>query len=102
MPKISDSGSNRKKDIPLQWCPGGHSDNVGPAAYNMTLSERRAKSVMKYFVDKGVEAQRLTTKGFGFTQPAASNDTEQGRARNRRVELTPVKQTIRLSMTIQV
>jgi len=57
----------------------------------VNLSERRAKAVMQYFVDKGVEAERLTTKGFGFTQPAASNDTEQGRAKNRRVELTPVK-----------
>jgi len=69
----------------------GHTDNVGPAAYNMNLSERRAKAVMQYFVDKGVEAQRLTTKGFGSTNPAASNDTKEGRAKNRRVELTPVK-----------
>jgi OOP family OmpA-OmpF porin len=69
----------------------GHTDNKGSAAYNMTLSERRAKSVKKYFVDKGVEAERLTTKGFGFTKPAASNDTKEGRAKNRRVELTPVK-----------
>ena len=69
----------------------GHTDNRGSAAYNMTLSERRAKAVMKYFVDNGIEAERLTTKGFGFTRPAASNDTEQGRAKNRRVELTPVK-----------
>jgi OOP family OmpA-OmpF porin len=69
----------------------GHTDNTGSAAYNMTLSERRAKSVMNYFVDKGIESERLTTKGFGFTQPAASNATEQGRAQNRRVELMPVK-----------
>jgi OOP family OmpA-OmpF porin len=69
----------------------GHTDNKGSAAYNMTLSERRAKSVKKYFVDKGVEAERLTTKGFGLTKPAASNDTKEGRAKNRRVELTPVK-----------
>ncbi len=66
----------------------GHTDNVGPAAYNI---ERRAKAVKQYFVDKGVEAQRLTTKGFGSTNPAASNDTKEGRAKNRRVELTPVK-----------
>jgi OOP family OmpA-OmpF porin len=69
----------------------GHTDNTGTAAYNMNLSERRAKSVMKYFVDKGVEAERLTTKGFGLTKPAASNDTKEGRTKNRRVELTPVK-----------
>jgi OOP family OmpA-OmpF porin len=69
----------------------GHTDNKGSAAYNMTLSERRAKSVKKYFVDQGVEAERLTTKGFGLTKPAVSNDTKEGRAKNRRVELTPVK-----------
>ena len=69
----------------------GHTDNTGSAAYNMNLSERRAKSVMKYFVDKGVEAGQLTTKGFGFTKLAASNDTKEGRTKNRRVELTPVK-----------
>ena len=69
----------------------GHTDNKGAAAYNMGLSERRAKAVMKYFVDNGVEAERLTTKGFGLTKPAASNKTKEGRAKNRRVELTPVK-----------
>jgi len=80
-----------KKNPELKVEIDGHTDNMGSAAYNMNLSERRAKAVMQYFVDKGVEAERLTTKGFGFTQPAASNDTEQGRAKNRRVELTPVK-----------
>ena len=80
-----------KKNPEIKVEIDGHTDNRGSAAYNMNLSERRAKAVMKYFVDHGVEAQRLTTKGFGFTQPAASNDTEQGRAKNRRVELTPVK-----------
>ena len=69
----------------------GHTDNRGPATYNMNLSERRAKAIMKYFVDKGVEAERFTVKGFGLTKPAASNDTKEGRAKNRRVELTPVK-----------
>jgi OOP family OmpA-OmpF porin len=80
-----------KKNPAMKVEIDGHTDNVGPAAYNMTLSEKRAKSVMKYFVDQGVEAQRLTTKGFGFTRPAVSNDTKEGRAKNRRVELTPVK-----------
>jgi OOP family OmpA-OmpF porin len=80
-----------KKNPEIKVEIDGHTDNRGSAAYNMNLSERRAKAVMKYFVDHGIETQRLTTKGFGFTQPAASNETEQGRAKNRRVELTPVK-----------
>jgi OOP family OmpA-OmpF porin len=80
-----------KKNPEIKVEIDGHTDNVGPAAYNMMLSERRARSIMKYFVDHGVEAQRLTIKGFGFTKPAASNDTKEGRAKNRRVELTPVK-----------
>jgi OOP family OmpA-OmpF porin len=80
-----------KKNPEMKVEIDGHTDNIGSAAYNMNLSERRAKSIMKYFVDKGVAAERLTTKGFGFTKPAASNDTKQGRAKNRRVELTPVK-----------
>jgi OmpA-OmpF porin, OOP family len=80
-----------KKNPELKVEIDGHTDNIGSAAYNMNLSERRAKSIMEYFVDKGVEAQRLTTKGFGLTMPAASNDTKEGRAKNRRVTLTPVK-----------
>jgi len=69
----------------------GHTDNVGSAAYNMKLSENRAKAVMDYFVAKGIDPKRLATKGFGLTRPAASNDTKEGRAKNRRVELTPFK-----------
>ena len=80
-----------KKNPEIKVEIDGHTDNVGPAAYNMMLSERRARSIMKYFVDHGVEAERLTIKGFGFTKPAASNDTKEGRAKNRRVELTPIK-----------
>jgi OmpA-OmpF porin, OOP family len=80
-----------KKNPDLKVEIDGHTDNTGSATYNMKLSERRAKSVMKYFVDQGVEAERLTTKGFGFTRPAASNKTKKGRAKNRRVEFTPVK-----------
>jgi len=90
-PMLDEAVSILKKNPEIKVEIDGHTDNMGSAAYNMNLSERRAKAVMKYFVDKGVEAQRLTTKGFGFNKPAASNDTEQGRAKNRRVELTPVK-----------
>jgi len=80
-----------KKNPAIKVEIDGHTDNRGPSAYNMKLSERRANSVMKYFVDNGVEAERLTMKGFGLTKPAAGNDTKEGRAKNRRVELTPVE-----------
>jgi OmpA-OmpF porin, OOP family len=67
----------------------GNTDNIGTAKYNMKLSLRRANSVMKYLVNKGVAQSRLTIRGFGFSRPVATNDTEEGRALNRRVELTP-------------
>jgi OOP family OmpA-OmpF porin len=90
-PMLNEAVSILKKNPEIKVEIDGHTDNTGSAAYNMNLSERRAKAVMKYFVDKGVEAERLSTKGFGFTKPAASNKTKEGRAKNRRVELTPVK-----------
>lgn len=90
-PMLDEAALILKKNPEIKVEIDGHTDNIGSAAYNMNLSERRAKSVMDYFVDKGIESERLTIKGFGFTRPAASNDTEQGRAKNRRVELTPVK-----------
>ncbi len=90
-PMLDEAVSILKKNPELKVEIDGHTDNIGSAAYNMNLSERRAKAVMEYFVDKGVEAERLTTKGFGLTTPAVSNDTKEGRAKNRRVELTPVK-----------
>ena len=80
-----------KKNPKLNVEVDGHTDSTGPATYNLALSENRAKAVMKYFVDNGVNAAQLTVKGYGLTQPAASNDTREGRAKNRRVELKPVK-----------
>ncbi len=65
----------------------GHTDNVGGAAYNKKLSQRRADAVKKYMVEKsGIEAKRLTAKGFGPDKPIASNATREGRQKNRRVE----------------
>jgi OOP family OmpA-OmpF porin len=69
----------------------GHTDNIGSQEYNQKLSERRADAVMKYFVDKGINQARLTAKGFGFSDPVAPNDTEDGRYKNRRVQLKPLK-----------
>ncbi len=66
----------------------GHTDNVGKPAYNMELSRKRAQSVKDYLVkNHQVDESRLTTQGFGDTKPMAKNDTEAGRAQNRRVEL---------------
>lgn len=65
----------------------GHTDWVGSEQYNMDLSERRASSVEMYLVDRGVNTQWLTTRGYGETRPVADNTTAQGRAANRRVEV---------------
>jgi OOP family OmpA-OmpF porin len=67
----------------------GHTDSTGSAAYNQDLSRRRAESVRNYLVEKfGIDGNRLHTRGFGETAPIASNDTMEGRQRNRRVELS--------------
>ncbi|WP_326522906.1 OmpA family protein [Sphingomonas sp.] len=71
----------------------GHTDSVGSDAYNQTLSERRAAAVADYLAGRGVQSARLGTRGFGKTQPVASNDTETGRAANRRVEIKIVPVT---------
>lgn len=65
----------------------GHTDNVGSEGANKTLSEERAKAVMSALVRRGVEAGRLSSAGFGASKPIADNRTEEGRAKNRRVEL---------------
>ena len=63
-----------------------HADSQGPAEYNLHLSQRRAESVKKYLVSNGVPSERLVTQWFGEEQPAASNDTPEGRAENRRAD----------------
>jgi len=65
----------------------GHTCNIGTAAYNLKLSERRAKAVVNYLVKKGVDSSKLTYKGFGLTKPVADNSTNAGRIKNRRVEV---------------
>ncbi len=73
----------------------GHTDSTGSDAYNQGLSENRASAVANYLSGKGVQSARLATKGYGESQPKASNLTEEGRAANRRVEirLVPVTQS---------
>jgi outer membrane protein OmpA-like peptidoglycan-associated protein len=65
----------------------GHTDSIGTEAYNQKLSVRRANAVKDYLVKGGIAPSRIQTEGFGESQPVASNDTPQGRAQNRRVEL---------------
>ena len=67
----------------------GHTDSVGTNEYNQGLSERRVQAVFAYLVDKGIATSRLASVGFGEERPTASNDTDEGRAKNRRVELDP-------------
>ena len=71
----------------------GHTDSTGSDAYNQTLSERRATSVADYLSSHGVQSARIATRGFGESQPVASNDTEDGRSANRRVEIKIVPVT---------
>ena len=68
----------------------GHTDNTGKVDYNQTLSEKRAKSVYDYLMNQGVSADRMVFEGKGVHQPVADNSTAEGRALNRRVEITIV------------
>ena len=71
----------------------GHTDSTGSDAYNQALSERRASSVANYLTSRGVQSARLATRGYGESQPKASNVDEMGRAENRRVEIRVVPVT---------
>ena len=71
----------------------GHTDSTGSDAYNQTLSENRARTVANYLSMQGVSPARIRSQGYGETMPVASNDTPEGRARNRRVEIKIVPVT---------
>ena len=78
--KLMNDNPNIKIEI------SGHTDNIGSAAYNQKLSESRAKAVVDYLIEHGIERSRLSYMGYGLEKPIASNDTEEGRQLNRRVE----------------
>ncbi len=84
---LDDAASVLKAAPSLSVIVGGHTDNVGKPDANMKLSEERAKSVVAALVQRGIAAERLTAQGFGQSQPIADNRLEEGRAKNRRVEL---------------
>lgn len=79
--------SEMKKDTSVKFIINGHSSIEGSAEHNMSLSVDRANSVKLYLQNAGVSSANLSIKGFGATQPTASNDTEEGRVLNRRVEV---------------
>lgn len=78
---------NPKLEIELS----GHTDNIGKQDYNMNLSQKRAESCRNYILSKGIDAKRITAKGYGMNKPVASNETAMGRDQNRRVEFMITK-----------
>jgi OOP family OmpA-OmpF porin len=85
---ILDHVASTMKESPgLKFEIAGHTCNLGSAAYNLRLSDKRAASVREYLISKGIPAGNVTSKGYGFTQPRVPNDTEAHRELNRRVEL---------------
>ncbi len=87
-PVLKEVGALLQQDTALKLKIEGHTDNVGKPAYNLDLSKKRAESVKTYLsTNFQIDGARLTSDGFGDSRPIAKNDTEQGRAQNRRVEL---------------
>jgi len=84
----------------LQLSIEGHTDSVGSDDYNQQLSERRADSVRSFLIQNGVQAGTITAKGFGESQPVATNDTADGRQRNRRVEMVVTGEIIGTTLNI--
>jgi outer membrane protein OmpA-like peptidoglycan-associated protein len=87
-PTLKEIGVMLKEHPELKLTIEGHTDNVGSAQSNQTLSEKRAAAVRQFLVDSyQVDGSRLQAKGFGASKPAAKNETPEGRQQNRRVEL---------------
>ncbi|MBO9573290.1 MAG: OmpA family protein, partial [Chitinophagaceae bacterium] len=76
-----------KENNTLKVSINGHTDNTGKPADNLKLSNDRARSVVQYLTSQGIDAKRLVSKGFGSTEPIADNNTEEGKAKNRRTEM---------------
>jgi OOP family OmpA-OmpF porin len=77
-------------DVPVEIA--GHADSVGSAAANMDLSRRRAQAVVDFLVERGQDPDRFVVTAYGDTRPIASNATEEGRARNRRIEFIALEE----------
>ncbi len=90
-PILDEAVSSLKSKPDVKIVINGYTDNTGTAAHNMGLSERRAKAVLDYFTTKGISASRMQAVGHGMNDPIADNNTKDGRALNRRVELKVVQ-----------
>lgn len=91
-PALNELATALKSKIHLVIEIAGHTDNVGTAESNMKLSNDRANAVRDYLIKHGIESKRVTAKGYGETQPVASNDTRDGRQQNRRTEVRIISQ----------
>ena len=85
--KLSDTVATLKSHPDVKVVCSGYTDSVGSQAYNLKLGQRRADSVKSYLVSQGIDSSRISTGSFGKENPVASNDTAEGRAENRRVEI---------------
>jgi outer membrane protein OmpA-like peptidoglycan-associated protein len=83
---LTEFGAYLRENNSLKVAIHGHTDNVGNDGENLKLSENRAKAVYSFLTTLNIEASRLSYKGFGETKPLAGNDSEAGRAQNRRTE----------------
>lgn len=91
---IIDQGVEVMKKYPeLRVRVSGHTDSQGPYRHNVDLSKRRAKAVKRYMVESGIDDSRIETEGFGPDQPIDTNETAEGRGRNRRIEFTIIQDT---------
>lgn len=87
---LDQAATEMKKDPSVKFILNGHSSAEGTVEHNMSLSVDRANSVKSYLVNAGIPESNLSIKGFGATQPMTSNDTEEGKVLNRRVEIKVV------------
>lgn len=90
--RIVDDVIKAAKECPeVRFQIGGHTDSRGRESYNQSLSETRARSVVRYMVNAGIDPERVTARGFGEASPVADNDTSEGRAKNRRIEFKVIQ-----------
>lgn len=86
-PILNEVAATLRENPDLRVRIEGHTDSIGSNQYNLDLSQRRADSVRDYLASRGIAPNRMTTRGFGEEQPVATNETDAGRAQNRRVEI---------------